>query len=90
MQTFTFKPAGPLTTTILARKTTAATVEFKAEVDRHIFVHASLEADADGETWRATVQSVPIHNDRSRQEAILHVTKGELGKPLGSVELGTV
>jgi hypothetical protein len=44
MQTFTSKPAGPLTTAILARMTTAATVEFKVEIDRQIFVPASLEA----------------------------------------------
>jgi hypothetical protein len=90
MQTFTFKPTAALASTVLAKKTTAATVEFRAEFDRQIFVLASLEAGADGETWSATVQSVPVYNDDFRPEAVLHLTKGELGKPLGTVELGVV
>ena len=90
MQSFTFQPTSALSSTILAKKTTVATVEFKAESDRQVFVPASLEAGADGETWRAIVQHVPRHNDHSRQEAVLHVAKGELGKPLGSLELGVI
>jgi hypothetical protein len=92
MQTLTFNPTAAITPTILAKKTTDTTVEFKAGVDRQIFVPASLEAvaGADAPTGRATVQSVPRHSDDFAQHAVLHVTKGELGKHLGSVELGPV
>lgn len=90
MQTFTFNPTLALTPAILAKKTTTATVEYRAGFDQQIFVPASLEAGADTQTWRATVQSVPRHSDDFPQQAVLHVTKGELGRHLGSVELGAV
>lgn len=90
MPTFTFQTTTTLPSAVLAKKTTAAAVEFRVEPGRQIFVPAHLEASADGETWRVTVQPVSARHGHVQQAAVLHVTKGELGNPLGAVKLQVV
>ena len=97
MRTFTFQPSPSLDPSILSRKSTCAKVSYEAQdlssTDNHnaVYSDAKLVAPAaNDEHWKVMVDFVPQIAQVSRLKATLHVTRGELGKMLGSAELGAV
>ena len=90
MHTFTI-PADSTTlpANILEAKSTVAMVMFSPN---DIFVDAHLLPPVAGaESWRATVEWIPTQRTVPREEQIatLCLTKGELGREIGRIDLGT-
>ena len=94
MHCFPFERTEFLSSPVLTKKSTTATIEFRAALGvacpQRIFMPAEIRPGGIENTWRAYVDTVPSCKDHCRHEAVLHVTKGELGKTLGTVNLGVV
>jgi|UniRef100_A0A8H7KFP8 hypothetical protein len=93
MPTFTFSPTAEVTTTILSASSTRAKVCIKP-IDAYVdaTIKPSSPESSSG-SWIATVGDLPQSKSNEWQQdrrAVLHFTKGELGKYLGSVDLGPV
>ena len=90
MHTFTIPPdSTTLPTDILNAKSTIAKIMFSPG---DIFVDAHLLPPVAGaELWRATVEWIPTQRTVPREEqmATLCLTKGELGREIGRIDLGT-
>ncbi|VUC23587.1 unnamed protein product [Clonostachys rosea] len=89
MPTFTFSPTAEVTPTILS----ASSIHAKP-IDA--YVDAAIKPsspESPSGSWIATVGALPQANPDDLQQdrrAVLHLTKGELGTYLGSVDLGRV
>ena len=97
MRTFTFQPSLSLDSSILFRKSTCAKVCYQAEDSdntdnlNEVFSDAKLYCpDSGSDRWSVVVDFVPQMVQVASMKATLHLTRGELGKQLGSIELGTV
>jgi hypothetical protein len=60
-----------------------------------IFVDANIKpptAGGNGDAWTVTIDSLPRQPKvpREKQSATLYITKGELGRQLGKIDLGTL
>ena len=88
MSTFSFEPTESLSSDILRAKSTFAKVAFQP---KGVYISAKLESPEDGTTaWKAIVDYTPKQRTHLDKTATLYITKGELGKILGTVELGQV
>ena len=97
MRTFTFQPSLSLDSSVLSRKSTCAKVCYQAQdCDgtgnlNEVFSDAKLYAPSTGsDRWSVVVDFVPGMVTAPSMKAVLYVTRGDLGKQLGSIELGTV
>ena len=97
MRTFTFTPSATLNPSILSRKSICAKVRYQAQDSdgtdnvNEVFSNAKLYApDTGSDRWSVIAEFVPKMTVASGMKATLFVTRGELGKQLGSIELGTV
>lgn len=89
MATFTFQPTPEVPSNILGAPTTTAKVRvepFDAYVD------AVIRPVVGTSRWTATVSSLPRGSNvpRDQHQAVLCLTKNELGKYLGSINLGQI
>ncbi|OJJ45917.1 hypothetical protein ASPZODRAFT_26514 [Penicilliopsis zonata CBS 506.65] len=83
---YTYAIPSSIAETVLSAKTTHATVSFHPI---EIYMTGTLERpDEEHDAWRVSVSNVPNPLAHPNENAVLHLTQGELGKPLGSVELG--
>ncbi|KAF4985606.1 hypothetical protein FDECE_16443 [Fusarium decemcellulare] len=94
MHTFTFSATPNITPAILSAPSTRAKVCITppdAYVDAVIQPGSSQSSEGN---WVAIVDNLPqataTRLQKEGQSAVLHLTKGELGKYLGSVDLGRV
>jgi len=92
MRAFTFQPSNPLSAEVLSVRSTHAKVSFEP---LEVYVDAKLEQLEDGSNlWKTTIEDVPRHPNCAEGacpvRAILHVTRGEHGKLLGTADLGLV
>ncbi len=94
MATYTFTPTTSLPSTLLSHRSTTAKVGFTPVdmfVDAELIAPEESSEDEDGnETgkWRVVVDALPNSSMHPIAKATLYLTKGELGRSLGSVELG--
>lgn len=85
--TFQFRSSDALPDEVLHAKTTYVKVSYHP-VD--MYVNATLEPPSnEHDFWRVVVGQVPNPLAHPNEEAVLHVTRGELGKHLGTVKLGS-
>ncbi|KAJ9610381.1 hypothetical protein H2200_005158 [Cladophialophora chaetospira] len=90
MARFTFTPnATSIDPAILSAKSTTAKVVFHPH---EIYVDATIARVNEGSEWQVEVEHVPRQMNVSEDNvnAVLCLTKGELGKVLGTVALGNV
>ena len=94
MHVFTFDGPNDHMANVLAHRSTEATVQFVSTSangqKQEIFIPATLKNDEPAGPWEAHVGGVPQVKDGGLGEATLYLTKGELGKNLGSLALGSV
>jgi hypothetical protein len=87
MATYTFTPPLFITPQLLSAPSTHAKISFQP---LDVYIAATLEwpTHANG-AWTARVENVPIGKDgrNPEEKAVLHLTRGEFGRVLGSVEL---
>ena len=87
MAPVTFKASeASIDASILSSKSTVAKVCFEP---RQIFADAKLQATRDADIWVVDVAYTPtqVGIKEDDTDAILYLTKGELGKVLGTVKL---
>jgi len=85
-----FEPSADVTDDILRSKTTYAKVRFDPY---EAFVDAKLQkTSGQNDCWTAQVDYIPRHHNipLSEQKAVLCLSRGELGRTLGSIELGPI
>ena len=90
MARFTFSPnAASIDTAILTAKSTTAKVVFHPH---EIYVDATIAQINGEDNWQIEVEYVPRQKNVSQEDinAVLCLTKGELGKVLATVPLGDV
>lgn len=89
MASFTFQPTSEVPPGVLSADSTHAKVKIEP---LDAFVDATISPFQGGAFWKASTtsiprsSSVPLHDHR----VVLVLTKGELGKYLGSIDLGNL
>lgn len=88
MASFTFAPTTDVPVSILENKSTYAKLRIEP-IDAYVDAVIS-PVPGRSDRWTATVNTVPqsITVPRHDHQAVLCLSKGELGKHLGSIELG--
>lgn len=89
MASFVFQPTQEVDLAVLSARSTCAKVKIEP-IDA--FVDATISPLSGGSRWSAVTASVPRSSSIPVQDhkAILVLSKGELGKHLGSIDLGNL
>lgn len=87
MASFTFAPTSDVPASVLGAKSTFAKVRIEP-IDA--YVNAELRRVPGSSRWTASVESVPQsrHTQLHDHQAVLCLSKGELGTFIGSIDLG--
>jgi len=89
MRSFIFTPTKEVSVGTLEAPSTWAKVRIEP-VDA--YVDATIEHLHGSQTWTATVQEVPMSTRLPCREhrAVLCLSRGELGKSIGTIQLGAI
>lgn len=92
IHTFTFEPPSTVPIAILRHKKTCAKISYEP-IEQYVdawLEPASSDDDNDSSTWKVLAAGLPNVPISVRNQAVLHLTAGELGRYLGRVDLGFV
>lgn len=89
MASFIFTPTSDLPVDVLLAKSTCAKVKIEP---MDAFVDATISSVGSGVQWRASIPYIPQAASAPLQDhrAILSLTKGEFGRHLGEINLGSL
>ena len=91
MPIFSFEPTEAASSEVLQAKSTFAKISFNQT--SQVFQTAKLEAPVDSEmAWKAVCEYKPVFHkyDHPDETVTLYLTKGEFGRVLATVDLGSM